>query len=101
MGLFAKLKNLFYRKKETILSVRGYYMLKYCKKIADKLWEEKDFNEAYEISLEDFRQHLRFDDGSMASREDAAEVFVEMMSELNLVFCEELTEMGINSFEQI
>ena len=76
-------------------------MLKYCKKIADRLWEEKDFNEAYEISLEDFRQHLRFDDGSLASREDAAEVFVEMMSELNLVFCEELTEMGINSFEQI
>lgn len=101
MGLFQKIKDFFFPPKEICLTVQGYYYLKYVKKIVDGVWKESDYIEHYENALEDFQKKLHFDDGSLASREDAAEVFMDMMAELNVVPCEELVEMGVNSFEQI
>ena len=100
MGLFQKIKELFAPKEEgQILSVKGYYMIKYCQKIANKTWQEKDYNESYENGLEDFRKTLYYKDGSSVSREDAAEMFIEIMKEVVTDFCDELVEMGVNSFE--
>ena len=101
MGLFQKIKDFFFLPEENYLTVQGYYYLKYVKKIVDGVWKESDYIEHYENALEDFRKKLHFDDGSLASREDAAEMFIKMMTEFNVVPCEELVEMGINSLEQI
>lgn len=101
MGLFQKIKDFFFPPKKFYLTIQGYYYLKYVKKIVDGTLKEPDYIEHYENTLEGLRKELHHADGAPVSREDAAEMFVDMMAELNIVPCKELVEMGINNFEQI
>lgn len=102
MGLFQKIKDFFFPTPKFYLTIQGYYFLKYIKKIVDGSWkEESDYIEDYENTLENIRKELCLDDGSSASREEAAEAFITMVAQLEVIPCEELIEIGINSFEQI
>lgn len=74
--------------------------MRYCKKIYDNTWEEKDYNEKYESWLDNFRKNCRTDDGSEVTIHDAAGVFYEMMLEMEPVPCDDLIEMGVNSLDE-
>ena len=102
MGLFDKIKSIFCPPEVHYLSVKGYYYLKYCKKIIDGVLDESALVQDYEETLESFRKDLRKKDDSPVTREDAAEVFVELMFyEMNVVPCDELIEMGIESLDDL
>lgn len=42
------------KKSKAELTIKGQYFLNYCEKIADGVWTERDYIEAYEDSLKHF-----------------------------------------------
>ena len=100
LKLLNKIKEFFFPPEQYYLSVQGYYMMRYCKKIYEGSWEEKDYNEKYEDWLNNFKTQLRASDGSEVTLRDAAEAFYQMMLEMEPVPCDDLIEMGVNSLDE-
>lgn len=96
MSFFSKLKSLIPHRSKPMLSVLGWYMYNYCLKIiSDDGLDSKEYIDSYEEWLEDFRKNITYA-GKHPCRKDAALIYVEMMQGLDLEFCDELKEIGIN-----
>lgn len=85
-------------KPQPILTLRGYYMYKYCKKIMNDELEENNKNAYYEEWLEEMRTKATDLEGNFPDRKLAAQCFVESLEELQPKFCEELEDIGITHF---
>lgn len=96
---FLKQKLKF--KEEKILTVKGYYLYEYCKKILSGEIEEKDKINHYEEWLEDMSlAFIDINDGvSHPNREQTAELYVYTLKNMNVSFCKELSEIGITKIE--
>ncbi len=81
MGFFEKMRERRSRKKlmkgQYELTISGQYFINYCKKIADGVWVEKDYIEAYDEEL--MRMVSRYNvlkPDHLISRENMAKVLV-------------------------
>jgi hypothetical protein len=81
MDLFEKMRERRWRKKlmkgQYELTISGKYFINYCKKIADGVWVEKDYIEAYDEEL--MRMVSRYNvlrPDHLVSRENMAKVLV-------------------------
>ena len=80
---------------ERVLTLRGYYMYKYCKKIVNGEIDEFNKVSAYEEWLEEIVRETISTTGAHPDREIAAQLYIQMIEDINPILCEELTDIGI------